>query len=171
MFFYVDVALLCDCEAPRFQMNLKLEENLRVCVLQTVAEISWHVSTVSVSLTSLPADEGDEEFSDDQLLRLPPVGPPSWDSNVVCIQPTRNHSRPEGHEESEEKQNNNNVSLPDCTVCILSHVQLHTHERLLLLLCIFFFWTAKVASPPNMVVLDWLHSRVLEFPHWSMGIC
>ncbi|XP_034408810.1 tax1-binding protein 1 homolog B isoform X1 [Cyclopterus lumpus] len=53
-------------------------------------------------------DEDDEEFSDDQLLRLPPVGPPSWDSNVVCIQPTRNHSRPEGHEESEEKQNNNN---------------------------------------------------------------
>lgn len=53
-------------------------------------------------------DEGDEEFSDDQLLRLPPVGPPSWDSNVVCIQPTRNHSRPEGHEEPEEKQNNNN---------------------------------------------------------------
>ncbi|TNN78424.1 Tax1-binding protein 1 B [Liparis tanakae] len=27
-------------------------------------------------------DEEDEEFSDDQLLRLPPVGPPSWDSNV-----------------------------------------------------------------------------------------
>ncbi|XP_029927620.1 tax1-binding protein 1 homolog B isoform X2 [Myripristis murdjan] len=53
-------------------------------------------------------DEGDEEFSDDQLLRLPPVGPPSWDSNVVCIQPTRNHSRPDGHEESEEQQNNNN---------------------------------------------------------------
>ncbi|XP_042345584.1 tax1-binding protein 1 homolog B isoform X2 [Plectropomus leopardus] len=53
-------------------------------------------------------DEEDEEFSDDQLLRLPPVGPPSWDSNVVCIQPTRNHSRPEGHEEPEEKQNNNN---------------------------------------------------------------
>ncbi|XP_074538811.1 tax1-binding protein 1 homolog B isoform X2 [Halichoeres trimaculatus] len=51
-------------------------------------------------------DEEDEEFSDDQLLRLPPVGPPSWDSNVVCIQPAR--SRPEGHEESEEKQNNNN---------------------------------------------------------------
>ncbi|XP_062254547.1 tax1-binding protein 1 homolog B [Platichthys flesus] len=53
-------------------------------------------------------DEANEEFSDDQLLRLPPVGPPSWDSNVVCIQPTRNHSRPEGHEEPEEKQHNNN---------------------------------------------------------------
>ncbi|XP_026148819.1 tax1-binding protein 1 homolog B isoform X2 [Mastacembelus armatus] len=52
-------------------------------------------------------DEADEEFSDDQLLRLPPVGPPSWDSNVVCIQPSRNHGRPEGHEESEEKENNN----------------------------------------------------------------
>ncbi|KAK2844462.1 hypothetical protein Q5P01_011121 [Channa striata] len=52
-------------------------------------------------------DEEDEEFSDDQLPRLPPVGLPSWDSNVVCIQPSRNHSRPEGHEESEEKQNNN----------------------------------------------------------------
>ncbi|KAG7242118.1 hypothetical protein INR49_024164 [Caranx melampygus] len=56
-------------------------------------------------------DEVDEEFSDDQLLRLPPVGPPSWDSNVVCIQPTRNHSRPEGHEESEEKQNNNGNAI------------------------------------------------------------
>ncbi|KAM9310103.1 tax1-binding protein 1 homolog B [Pholidichthys leucotaenia] len=54
------------------------------------------------------SDSKDEEddFLDDQPLRLPPVGPPSWDSNVVCIQPTRNHSRPEGHEESEEKQNN-----------------------------------------------------------------
>uniref|UniRef100_A0A3P8V521 Tax1 (human T-cell leukemia virus type I) binding protein 1b n=1 Tax=Cynoglossus semilaevis TaxID=244447 RepID=A0A3P8V521_CYNSE len=57
---------------------------------------------------SEPRDEADEEFSEEQLLRLPPVGPPSWDSNVVCIQPTRNQSRPEGHEESEEKQNNNN---------------------------------------------------------------
>ncbi|XP_032375039.1 tax1-binding protein 1 homolog B isoform X2 [Etheostoma spectabile] len=52
-------------------------------------------------------DEGDEEFLNDQLLR-PPVGPPSWDSNVVCNQPTRNYSRPEGHEESEENQNINN---------------------------------------------------------------
>lgn len=61
----------------------------------------------SLSQNHPPADEEDEEFSDNQLLRLPPVGPPSWDSNVVCIQPTRNLSRPEGHEDSEEKQNNN----------------------------------------------------------------
>ncbi|XP_029958377.1 tax1-binding protein 1 homolog B isoform X4 [Salarias fasciatus] len=64
-------------------------------------------------------DEADEEFSDEQPLRLPPVGPPSWDSNVVCIQPTRNHSRPEGHEESEEKQNNGNTN--EQTTAIESH--------------------------------------------------
>lgn len=66
-------------------------------------------------------DEGDEEFSDDQLLRLPPVGPPSWDSNVVCIQPTRNHSRPEGHEESEEKQNNNNANTNEQPAATETH--------------------------------------------------
>uniref|UniRef100_A0A3P8V2Z7 Tax1 (human T-cell leukemia virus type I) binding protein 1b n=1 Tax=Cynoglossus semilaevis TaxID=244447 RepID=A0A3P8V2Z7_CYNSE len=55
-----------------------------------------------------------EEFSEEQLLRLPPVGPPSWDSNVVCIQPTRNQSRPEGHEESEEKQN---MEMKRCPLC------------------------------------------------------
>lgn len=66
-------------------------------------------------------DEGDEEFSDDQLLRLPPVGPPSWDSNVVCIQPTRNHSRPEGPEESEEKQNNNNANTNEQPAATETH--------------------------------------------------
>lgn len=64
-----------------------------------------------LSQTHPPPDDEDEEFSDNQLLRLPPVGPPSWDSNVVCIQPTRNPSRPEGHEEPEEKQNNNNNNV------------------------------------------------------------
>nr|XP_057941572.1 tax1-binding protein 1 homolog B isoform X2 [Doryrhamphus excisus] len=53
-------------------------------------------------------DDDDEDDSDEQLLRLPPVGPPSWDSNVVCIQPARNQARPEGREDSEEKPSNNN---------------------------------------------------------------
>ncbi|XP_013864206.1 tax1-binding protein 1 homolog B [Austrofundulus limnaeus] len=57
----------------------------------------------------------EEEFSDDQPLKLPPVGPPSWDSNVVCIQPTRNHSRPEDHEESEENNNVNTIEQPAAT--------------------------------------------------------
>uniref|UniRef100_A0A3B5MRW2 Tax1 (human T-cell leukemia virus type I) binding protein 1b n=1 Tax=Xiphophorus couchianus TaxID=32473 RepID=A0A3B5MRW2_9TELE len=57
-------------------------------------------------------DETEEEFSDDQPLKLPPVGPPSWDSNVVCIQPSRNLSRPEGHEEAEENNNVNTNEQP-----------------------------------------------------------
>uniref|UniRef100_A0A674C6V2 Tax1 (human T-cell leukemia virus type I) binding protein 1b n=1 Tax=Salmo trutta TaxID=8032 RepID=A0A674C6V2_SALTR len=58
--------------------------------------------------TSDARDGADGEFSDDLLPRLPPVGPPSWDSNVVCIQPARNLSRPDGLEDPEEQQNNNN---------------------------------------------------------------
>ncbi|XP_026795990.3 tax1-binding protein 1 homolog B isoform X2 [Pangasianodon hypophthalmus] len=50
-------------------------------------------------------DSADGEFSDDQMPRLPPVGPPSWDSNVVCSQPARNLSRPDGLEEPEEQPN------------------------------------------------------------------
>ncbi|KAM4735866.1 tax1-binding protein 1 homolog B isoform 2-T2 [Anableps anableps] len=57
-------------------------------------------------------DETEEEFSDDQPLKLPPIGPPSWDSNVVCIQPSRNLSRPEGHEEAEENNNVNTNEHP-----------------------------------------------------------
>uniref|UniRef100_A0AAV2MDG2 UBZ1-type domain-containing protein n=1 Tax=Knipowitschia caucasica TaxID=637954 RepID=A0AAV2MDG2_KNICA len=60
------------------------------------------------SISDPNKDEADESFTDDQLLRLPPMGPPSWDSNVVCIQPTRNPSRPEGPDEPAEKQSNNN---------------------------------------------------------------
>ncbi|XP_038125448.1 tax1-binding protein 1 homolog B [Cyprinodon tularosa] len=57
-------------------------------------------------------DEIEEELLDDQPLKLPPVGPPSWDSNVVCIQPSRNLSRPEGHEEAEENNNGNTNEQP-----------------------------------------------------------
>ncbi|XP_034144596.1 tax1-binding protein 1 homolog B isoform X2 [Esox lucius] len=62
-------------------------------------------------------DGADGEFSDDQLPRLPPVGPPSWDSNVVCVQPARNLSRPDGLEDPEEQQKNNNNAneLPTAT--------------------------------------------------------
>ncbi|KAI5106127.1 tax1-binding protein 1-like B isoform X1, partial [Silurus meridionalis] len=57
------------------------------------------------SFVSLGLDSADGEFSDDQMPRLPPVGPPSWDSNVVCSQPARNLSRPDGLEEPEEQAN------------------------------------------------------------------
>ncbi|XP_058601828.1 tax1-binding protein 1 homolog B isoform X4 [Onychostoma macrolepis] len=57
-------------------------------------------------------DGADGEFSDDHMPRLPPVGPPSWDSNVVCIQPARNLSRPDGLEEPEEPQNTQTNDQP-----------------------------------------------------------
>ncbi|XP_043117388.1 tax1-binding protein 1 homolog B isoform X4 [Puntigrus tetrazona] len=57
-------------------------------------------------------DGADGEFSDDQMPRLPPVGPPSWDSNVVCIQPARNLSRPDGLEEPEEPQSTQTNDQP-----------------------------------------------------------
>uniref|UniRef100_A0A8C0YB80 Tax1 (human T-cell leukemia virus type I) binding protein 1b n=1 Tax=Cyprinus carpio carpio TaxID=630221 RepID=A0A8C0YB80_CYPCA len=57
-------------------------------------------------------DGADGEFSDDQMPRLPPVGPPSWDSNVVCIQPSRNLSRPDGLEEPEEPQSTQTNDQP-----------------------------------------------------------
>lgn len=87
-------------------------------------------------------DEEEEEFSEEQLLKLPPVGPPSWDSNVVCIQPTRNHSRPEGHEEAEEKQNNNNnVSSPEMWVPPLPDAGSHFH------ISSFVFRSSAVEEP------------------------
>lgn len=140
-------------------------------------------SSYSISLNPLLADEEDEEFSDDQLLRLPPVGPPSWDSNVVCIQPTRNHSRPEGHEDSEEKQNNN-VSISDGDLCILSHVH-HAVKYLSdfpFVQCFFFFfyvvifclgwyqWRAS-SNWNSQSICDWrtnrllLWSQVTQNPH------
>ncbi|XP_028836810.1 tax1-binding protein 1 homolog B isoform X7 [Denticeps clupeoides] len=52
-------------------------------------------------------DEDDvEDFLNEPIARLPPTGPPSWDSNVVCIQPARNLSRPDGLEEPNEQQTN-----------------------------------------------------------------
>ncbi|XP_056090381.1 tax1-binding protein 1 homolog B isoform X4 [Rhinichthys klamathensis goyatoka] len=60
-------------------------------------------------------DGADGEFSDDQMPRLPPVGPPSWDSNVVCIQPARNLSRPDGLEEPEEPQTTPTNDQPTAT--------------------------------------------------------
>ncbi|XP_048009634.1 tax1-binding protein 1 homolog B isoform X2 [Megalobrama amblycephala] len=60
-------------------------------------------------------DGADGEFSDDQMPRLPPVGPPSWDSNVVCIQPARNLSHPDGLEEPEEPQSTQTNDQPTAT--------------------------------------------------------
>ncbi|XP_064204596.1 tax1-binding protein 1 homolog B isoform X5 [Anguilla rostrata] len=57
-------------------------------------------------------DGADGEFPSDQMPILPPVGPPSWDSNVVCIQPSRNPSRPDGLEDPEENGNEGGAAEP-----------------------------------------------------------
>ncbi|XP_023658318.2 tax1-binding protein 1 homolog B isoform X1 [Paramormyrops kingsleyae] len=50
-------------------------------------------------------DGSDAELSLEQIPRLPPAGPPSWDSDVVCIQPSPNPSRPDGLEDPDEQNN------------------------------------------------------------------
>ncbi|XP_017327013.1 tax1-binding protein 1 homolog B isoform X3 [Ictalurus punctatus] len=72
-------------------------------------------------------DSADGEFSDDQMPRLPPVGPPSWDSNVVCSQPARNLSRPDGLEEPEEQPNiqtNNQATVSEPATHFLNDGQM-----------------------------------------------
>lgn len=74
---------------------------------------SWGINLDIKALKRFLTDGADGEFSDDQMPRLPPVGPPSWDSNVVCIQPARNLSRPDGLEEPEEPQSTvSSLGLP-----------------------------------------------------------
>uniref|UniRef100_A0A8C5B3I7 Tax1 (human T-cell leukemia virus type I) binding protein 1b n=1 Tax=Gadus morhua TaxID=8049 RepID=A0A8C5B3I7_GADMO len=76
-----------------------------------VAQSSTELHFGNPYSTSDPQGESDEDLSDEQLLRLPPLGPPSWDSNVVCIQPSRNLSRPDDLEEPKEQRNNNNMDI------------------------------------------------------------
>ncbi|MEQ2201538.1 hypothetical protein XENOCAPTIV_013922, partial [Xenoophorus captivus] len=87
----------------KLKEQLKTNENLKL----ELAAAEDRYKELQKSSSKKGNQDETEEFSDDQPLKLPPVGPPSWDSNVVCIQPSRNLSRPEGHEEAEE---NNNVS-------------------------------------------------------------
>ncbi|XP_057689385.1 tax1-binding protein 1 homolog B [Corythoichthys intestinalis] len=95
---------------PQYQMPYTQDTPNALLVSQSPTKLQFGNPYTSVSDSK---DEDDDEVSDEQLLCLPPMGPPSWDSNVVCIQPTRNQARPDGREESDEKQsntNNNNVN-------------------------------------------------------------
>ncbi|KAJ8004788.1 hypothetical protein DPEC_G00139950 [Dallia pectoralis] len=102
-------------------VDLSLEESFRSVFLQypdpysqdtpsplLVAQSPTRLHFGNPYSTTDTRDGADGEFSDDQLPRLPPVGPPSWDSNVVCVQPARNLSRPDGLEDPDEQQKNNN---------------------------------------------------------------
>ncbi|XP_048848981.1 tax1-binding protein 1 homolog B-like isoform X4 [Brienomyrus brachyistius] len=50
-------------------------------------------------------DGADGELSPEHASRPSPTGPPSWDNNVVCIQPSRNLSPPDGLEDPEDRGN------------------------------------------------------------------
>ncbi|XP_051007455.1 tax1-binding protein 1 [Acomys russatus] len=56
-------------------------------------------------------DGADGAFYPDEIQR-PPVRVPSWEDNVVCSQPARNLSRPDGLEDPEDSREDENVPLP-----------------------------------------------------------
>ncbi|XP_036037560.1 tax1-binding protein 1 [Onychomys torridus] len=56
-------------------------------------------------------DGADGAFYPDEIQR-PPVRVPSWEDNVVCSQPARNLSRPDGLEDPEESREDDNGLVP-----------------------------------------------------------
>ncbi|XP_051058773.1 tax1-binding protein 1 isoform X2 [Phodopus roborovskii] len=56
-------------------------------------------------------DGADGAFYPDEIQR-PPVRGPSWEDNVVCSQPARNLSRPDGLEDPEDSREDENVPVP-----------------------------------------------------------
>uniref|UniRef100_A0A8C6RWC6 Tax1 (human T cell leukemia virus type I) binding protein 1 n=1 Tax=Nannospalax galili TaxID=1026970 RepID=A0A8C6RWC6_NANGA len=55
-------------------------------------------------------DGADGAFYPDEIQR-PPVRVPSWEDNVVCSQPARNLSRPDGLEDPEDSKEDENVPI------------------------------------------------------------
>ncbi|XP_047552072.1 tax1-binding protein 1 isoform X2 [Lutra lutra] len=93
--------------------------------LNTCSEHSGHVATVPHTqpvlqygnpyATQEARDGADGAFYPDEIQR-PPVRVPSWglEDNVVCSQPARNLSRPDGLEDPEDSKEEENVpSAPD----------------------------------------------------------
>lgn len=56
-------------------------------------------------------DGADGAFYPDEIQR-PPVRVPSWEDNVVCSQPARNLSRPDGLEDPDDSKEDENVPTP-----------------------------------------------------------
>ncbi|XP_077454143.1 tax1-binding protein 1 homolog B isoform X2 [Stigmatopora argus] len=95
---------------PQYHMPYVQDTPNPLLVSQSPPKLQFGNPYASVSQSK---DEDDDEVSDEQLLCLPPMGPPSWDSNVVCIQPARIQARPDGRDESDVKlinTTNNNVN-------------------------------------------------------------
>ncbi|XP_059568629.1 tax1-binding protein 1 isoform X2 [Myotis daubentonii] len=83
--------------------------------LHTCSEQNGHVSAVPDTQPVLQYDGADGAFYPDEIQR-PPVRVPSWglEDNVVCSQPARNLSRPDGLEDPEDSKEDENVpTAPD----------------------------------------------------------
>ncbi|XP_070280588.1 tax1-binding protein 1 isoform X2 [Myotis yumanensis] len=83
--------------------------------LHTSSEQNGHVSAVPDTQPVLQYDGADGAFYPDEIQR-PPVRVPSWglEDNVVCSQPARNLSRPDGLEDPEDSKEDENVpTAPD----------------------------------------------------------
>ncbi|XP_015413624.1 PREDICTED: tax1-binding protein 1 isoform X2 [Myotis davidii] len=83
--------------------------------LHTCSEQNGHVSGVPDIQPVLQYDGADGAFYPDEIQR-PPVRVPSWglEDNVVCSQPARNLSRPDGLEDPEDSKEDENVpTAPD----------------------------------------------------------
>ncbi|XP_036183646.1 tax1-binding protein 1 isoform X2 [Myotis myotis] len=83
--------------------------------LHTCSEQNGHVSAVPDTQPVLQYDGADGAFYPDEIQR-PPVRAPSWglEDNVVCSQPARNLSRPDGLEDPEDSKEDENVpTAPD----------------------------------------------------------
>ncbi|XP_032728433.1 tax1-binding protein 1 isoform X1 [Lontra canadensis] len=94
--------------------NSQSPQKISQC-LNTCSEHNGHVATVPHTQPVLQYDGADGAFYPDEIQR-PPVRVPSWglEDNVVCSQPARNLSRPDGLEDPEDSKEEENVpSAPD----------------------------------------------------------
>lgn len=77
---------------------------LHVEEIISITDSIWFFS-LSVSSIILTTDGADGAFYPDEIQR-PPGRVPSWEDNVVCSQPARNLSRPDGLEDPEDSRVN-----------------------------------------------------------------
>ncbi|VTJ59925.1 Hypothetical predicted protein [Marmota monax] len=86
-------------------LNTCSEQNGHVHVLPNVQPVLQYGNPYATQETR---DGADGAFYPDEIQR-PPVRVPSWEDNVVCSQPSRNLSRPDGLEDPEDSKEDENV--------------------------------------------------------------
>uniref|UniRef100_A0A667WP75 Tax1 (human T-cell leukemia virus type I) binding protein 1a n=1 Tax=Myripristis murdjan TaxID=586833 RepID=A0A667WP75_9TELE len=84
--------------------------------------------------TNTTRDGADGALSPDQMSRPPPEAPPSWDGEVVCIQPSRSMSPPDGLEHPPDEPRNVSVNevhkrCPLCEVIFPPHFEQRSFEQ------------------------------------------